>query len=102
MAAAPTHGICGGVYTRSAASDGPSGRKAAQEGVYLIERAVEVVVTVLRYDNSRQIMTTAPIFEPPQMLGLLSTATSAGVIHRRQMPLRWLTAEGYGRSVVTK
>jgi len=35
-----------------------------KKGVYLIERAVEVVVAVLRYDDGRQIRTTAPIFEP--------------------------------------
>jgi hypothetical protein len=29
------------------------------------------------------------------MLGLLSTAASAGVIHRRQMSIRWLKAEDY-------
>ena len=38
----------GGVHTRSAASDGSSGRKAAQEGVYLIKRAAEAVIAVLR------------------------------------------------------
>jgi len=54
-------------------------RKAAQEGVYLIKRAAETVLAV---------MTTAPIFKPPQRLGLLSTAVSAGVVHRRQMPIR--------------
>ena len=35
-------------------------RKAAQEGVYLIERAAEAVLAVLRYDDGRQIMTTPP------------------------------------------
>jgi hypothetical protein len=40
-------------------------------------------------------MTTPPIFEPPQRLGLLSTAASAGVMHRRQMPIRG--ASGGGR-----
>jgi|GEM_PF-2941618 len=48
MAAAQTRDICGGTRMRSAASDGPSGRKAAQEGVYLIERAEETLVAVLR------------------------------------------------------
>ena len=47
MAAAQTRGICGGTRMRSAASDGPSGRKAAQEGVYLIVRAAEAVLAVM-------------------------------------------------------
>ncbi len=72
MAAAQTRG---GMHMHSAASDGPSGHKTAREGVYLIERAEETLVAVLReYDDGRQIRTTAPIFEPPQRLGLLSTA----------------------------
>jgi hypothetical protein len=59
-----------------------------KKGVYLIKRAVEAVVAVLRYDDGRQIMTTAPIFEPPQRLGLFGRVASAGVVHRRQMSLR--------------
>jgi hypothetical protein len=47
MAAAQTRG---GVYTRSAAGDGPSGHKAAQERVYLIERAAEAAATVMTTD----------------------------------------------------
>jgi hypothetical protein len=47
-------------------------------------------------------MTNAPIFEPPQRLGLLGRAASAGVVHRRQMPIRWLTAEDYERSLATR
>jgi len=67
-----------------------------EKGIYLIERAEETLVAVLReYDDGRQIRTTAPIFEPPQRLGLLSTATSAGVMHRRQMSIRG--ASGGGR-----
>jgi len=31
-----------------------------KKGVYLIKRAVEVVVAVLRYDDGRQIRTTPP------------------------------------------
>jgi hypothetical protein len=31
-----------------------------KKGVYLIKRAVEAVVAVLRYDDGRRIMTTAP------------------------------------------
>jgi hypothetical protein len=38
----------GGMHMHSAASDGPGGHKAAQEGVYLIERAAEAVLAVLR------------------------------------------------------
>ena len=45
MAAAQTRGD---VHTRSAASDGPTGRKATQEGVYLIVRAAEAMLAVLR------------------------------------------------------
>jgi hypothetical protein len=45
MAAAQTRG---GMHMHSAASDEPTGRKAAQEGVYLIERAEETLVAVLR------------------------------------------------------
>jgi len=45
MVAAQTRG---GVHMRSAASDGPSGRKVAQVGAYLIKRAVEAVLAVLR------------------------------------------------------
>ena len=82
---------------------GPVDARRHEKGIYLIERAEETLVAVLReYDDGRQIRTTAPIFEPPQRLGLLSTATSAGVMHRRQMPIRWLTAEGYGRSLATR
>jgi len=77
---------------------GPVDARRHKKGVYLIERAAEAVLAVLRYDDDRQIMTTAPIFKPPQRLGLFGTATSAGVMHRRQMPIRWLTAEGYGKS----
>jgi hypothetical protein len=47
MTAAQTRGTCGGTHMRPAASDGPSGRKAAQEGVYLIKRAAEAVATVM-------------------------------------------------------
>jgi hypothetical protein len=47
MTAAQTRGICGGTHMRPAASDGPGGRKAAQEGVYLIKRAAEAVATVM-------------------------------------------------------
>jgi hypothetical protein len=39
-------------------------RKAAQEGVYLIKRAAGGGVS--SHDDGRQIMTTAPIFKPPQ------------------------------------
>jgi hypothetical protein len=31
-----------------------------KKGIYLIERAVEAVLAVLRYDDDRQIMTTPP------------------------------------------
>jgi hypothetical protein len=58
------------------------------KGVYLIKRAVEAVVAVLRYDDGRQIRTTPPIFEPPQRLGLFGRVASAGVVHRRQTSLR--------------
>ncbi|GEM_PF-6041398 len=82
---------------------GPVDTRRHEKGIYLIERAEETLVAALReYDDGRQIRTTAPIFEPPQMLGLLSTATSAGVMHRRQMPIRWLTAEGYEMSVTAR
>jgi hypothetical protein len=53
-------------------------------------------------------MTTAaglgqrPIFEPPQRLGFFGRVASAGVMHQRQMPIQWLTAEGYGRSLATR
>jgi hypothetical protein len=53
-----------------------------KKGVYLIKRAVGAVGAVLRYDDGRQIMTTAPpIFELPQRLGLFGRAASAGVVH---------------------
>ena len=42
----------------------------------------------MRYDDGRQIRTTPPIFEPPQRLGLFGRVASAGVVHRRQMPIR--------------
>ena len=58
-----------------------------KKGVYLIKRAVEAVATVLRYDDGRQIRTT-PIFEPPQRLGFFGRVASAGVVHRRQKPIR--------------
>jgi hypothetical protein len=74
-----------------------------EKGKYLIKKAMEAVVAVLRYDDGRQIRTTAPIFEPPQRLGLFGGAVSAGVMHRRQISLRGvLTAEGYEMSVATK
>jgi len=82
---------------------GPVGERLARrhkKGVCLIKRADKAVVAVLRYDDGRQIRTTTP--ELPQRLGLLSTAASAGVVHRRQMSIRWLTAEGYGRSATTR
>ncbi len=41
----------GGTHMRSAASDGPSGHKAAQEGVYLIVRAAEAAATVMTTDT---------------------------------------------------
>jgi hypothetical protein len=59
-----------------------------KKGTYLIKRAVEAVVAVLRYDDGRQIRTTPPIFEPPQRLGLFGRVASAGMVHRRQMSLR--------------
>jgi hypothetical protein len=40
-------------------------------------------------------MTTAPIFELPQMLGLFGRVASAGVMHQRQKPIRG--ASGGGR-----
>jgi hypothetical protein len=74
-----------------------------KKGLYLIKRAVEAVVAVLRYDDGRQIRTTPPIFEPPQRLGLFGSVASAGVVHRRQVSIREvLTAEGYEMSVATK
>ena len=73
-----------------------------KKGVYLIKRAVEAVVAALRYDDGRQIRTTPPHLEPPQRPGLFGRVASAGVMHRRQMSIRWLTAEGYEMSVVTK
>jgi hypothetical protein len=51
-----------------------------KKGIYLIKRAAEAVLAVLRYDDRRQIRTT-PIFEPPQRLGLFGRVASAGVMH---------------------
>jgi hypothetical protein len=44
-----------------------------KKGTHLIKRAAETVLAV---------MTTDARLGPPQRLGLLSTAVSAGVVHR--------------------
>jgi hypothetical protein len=57
-----------------------------KKGTYLIKRAVEAVVAVMTTDAILGLL--PPIFKPPQMLGLLSTAVSAGAMHPRQMSIR--------------
>jgi hypothetical protein len=48
-----------------------------------LSKAVEEVLTASkRWTADAGKIRTAPIFESPQMLGLLSTAVSAGVMHR--------------------
>ncbi len=79
MATAQMRDICGGTHMRPAACDGPTGRKATQQGVYLIERAAETVLAVMT----------------PQRLGLFGRAASARVMHQRQTPIRG--ASGGGR-----
>jgi hypothetical protein len=48
MAAAQTRDIAAVCTCAPPHSDGPSGHKAAHEGVYLVERAAEAVLAVLR------------------------------------------------------
>jgi hypothetical protein len=56
----------------------------------------------LKEVDGRRWKDNHPIIELPQMLGLFGRAASAGVMHRRQMSIRWSTAEGYGRSATTR
>ncbi len=48
MAAAQTRDIAAVCTCAPPHSNGPTGRKTAQEGIYLIERAEETLVAVLR------------------------------------------------------